>query len=176
MQTLNKHIILFGFKSVGKSVIGKSLAAKLHKTCIDLDEETQNLYQKQYQTTLTCRQIMQKHGQPFFREIESQALRLIMDVTPTVIALGGGAPLHEANQALIKAHQCVQIVAPRGVVFERIMVHGRPAFFSADEEPYDSFNRLWNEREAIYQPLGAFVVNNNGSIDSVVEQILQQLS
>ena len=56
------HIILIGFKSVGKTLIGRRLAKTLNKKFIELDREVEKLYKKNHLEPLTCRQIMQTHG------------------------------------------------------------------------------------------------------------------
>lgn len=174
MKPLNNHIIIIGFKSVGKSVIGRALASKLHKNFIDLDVQIEQLYKQNYHQHLTCRQIMKKHGQDFFRELEHQALLQNITSAPAVISLGGGAPLKQENQELMKTHMIIHVIAPRGTVFERIMMHGRPAYFSEHEDPLVTFNRLWDEREIIYKKLATFSIENKGSIEQAVDQILDK--
>src|SRR3990167_10617486 len=151
MTHLSKSIIFIGFKHVGKSVIGNALALRLAKPFIDLDEEIERVFENEYQEKRSCRQIMTMYGQSYFRDLEKKVLAQIIQSRPSVIALGGGTPMDKENQELIREHTVVHVLAPRGVVFERIMVQGRPAFFSAEEPLIESFNRLWNEREAVYK-------------------------
>ena len=66
MQPLNNHIVLIGFKHTGKSVIGESLAKKLHVPFIDLDQKIEFLYENKFNKKCTCRQIMQQNGKQFF--------------------------------------------------------------------------------------------------------------
>lgn len=174
MTNLDRHIILIGFKSVGKSAIGKELAAKLHKSFIDLDQKMEYLFEKQMHNKLSCRQIMLQHGQEYFRKLENNALQDIINVKPSIISLGGGTPLNEENQKLIQGNVIVHIVAPQSITFERIMMKGRPAFFSPDENPLETFNRLWDERKKIYEKLAILTVENSGSIKQSVDQILVQ--
>lgn len=175
MTPLSKSIIFIGFKHVGKSVIGNALALRLAKPFIDLDEEIERVFENEYQEKRSCRQIMTMHGPSYFRDLEKKVLAQIIQSRPSVIALGGGTPMDFDNQELIRDHTVVHVLAPRGVVFERIMVQGRPAFFSAEEPPLESFNRLWNEREAVYKKLASYSIDNNGLVVSGVEQVLQHL-
>jgi len=175
MLPSDKHIILIGFKHVGKSVIGKEIAMRLHKEHVDLDTQMERRYAKTRGEALTCRQIMQREGQALFRELEHEALQEVIAFPAAVISVGGGTPLDERNQTLMKAHRIVHVLAPRGVVFERIMVNGRPAFFSTEEDPYVSFKRLWREREKIYTRLTSISVYNNGSIELAADQLLKTL-
>lgn len=175
MNSLHKHIILIGFKHVGKSVIGKELAAKLQHRFIDLDKETENLYAAQFRQELSCRQIMQNHGQEMFKQLENKALVKVLAMKPAIISLGGGTPLNAENQQLILPHTLVHIKAPAGIVFERIMLNGKPAFFSEEENPFTAFKKLWDEREKIYQQLTDFIVDNADSVASAVDKIIQLL-
>ena len=171
MKRIHKHILLLGFKHVGKSTIGKALALKISRPFIDLDQAIESLFKKQLQQECSCRQIMQLHGEAFFRDLEKQALRHIMGSVPSVISLGGGTPLSKENQKLIGFHCVIYLKAPRDIVFQRIMESGQPAFFSSENEPYALFNQLWDSREKFYQALANFSVENCGTVEQVLEQI-----
>lgn len=170
-----KHVVLLGFKNVGKSVIGKALALRLHRPFIDLDQYLEHAFAQKTQSKLPCRQIMQQHGETFFRDLEKSTLQNAMHLTPAVISLGGGTPLPLENQTLLAQQILVHIRAPKNIVFERIMVKGRPAFFNDQENPLDTFQRLWDEREYIYRTLATFFIENDGSVDAAVEQIIKKL-
>lgn len=176
MDNDNKHIILIGFKHVGKSVIGRELAVRLQKPFVDLDQKVESAFLDIYHEKLTCRQIMQKHGQLFFRELERLCLKQIMGSSSSIISLGGGTPIEEENQTLLKHHVLIHITAPRGIVFERIMLQGRPAYFSTEEDPFSSFNRLWNEREKIYLKMTTLSIENNNSIELAVNTIIKKMN
>jgi shikimate kinase len=164
--------ILIGFKHVGKSVIGDKLAHRLHLPFVDLDRVIENIKQNK----LTCRQLMQIHGQTYFRALEKQALTQVINGDPAVIALGGGALIDTENQAMIKNHTVVHVTANRHTVFDRIMQQGQPAFFSPDTPPLDSFHQLWNEREPIYKKLAHFTIENDDLIEQSVDQIVSLLT
>ncbi len=169
----NHHIILIGFKSVGKSAIGMELSARLQKPFIDLDQQMETLFEDENHEKLSCRQIMLLNGQEYFRNLESKALQDIIHLKSSIISLGGGTPLNEANQKLIQGNLIVHIVAPKSITFERIMMKGRPAFFSPNENPLETFNRLWDERKTVYEQLAIITVDNSGSIKEAVDRILQ---
>jgi shikimate kinase len=171
----SNHIILIGFKHVGKTLIGRRLAKALNKKFIDLDREVEKLYEKKYLTFFTCRQIMQSHGESNYRELESEALKQILKLQSCVISLGGGTALSPSNQEIIKPHVLLHVVAPRGIVFERIMVDGRPAFFDPNEDPYESFSRLWDERNQVYQKLTTRIVDNSNTADKAVNEAITHL-
>ncbi|HBI21446.1 MAG TPA: hypothetical protein DDY37_02480 [Legionella sp.] len=171
-STPNHHIILFGFKHVGKTRIGQALAKSLNMHFIDVDAELEKLHEKTHLKFLSCRQIMQSYGESYYRDLESLALHLALQSASCVIALGGGTLSSQPNQTLIKPHRLLHVIAPRGIVFERIMVQGRPAFFDEKEDPYESFTRLWDERETIYKKLTPHTLNNNGTIEQAVSDAI----
>jgi shikimate kinase len=203
MNEKNKHIILIGFKHVGKSSLGKHLSAKIKKPFIDLDREIEFLYEttrihsentgsraknmrgmtapendfgiSTHQQFHSCREIMKLHGENYYRELENIALKHSLQNNSSVIALGGGTLLNPCNQEIIKTHTLIHVMAPRGIVFERIMVSGRPAFFDPNQDPYETFNQLWEERHRIYQSLTPYVIHNNESIELAVDQTITHL-
>ena len=172
----SQHIIFIGFKHVGKTCIGKKLAQTLKKDFIDLDQKVEDSFEISHQKKLTCRQIMELYGLHFFRELETEVLKTILSAKSSVISLGGGTVLSETNQQLIHPHKLIHVLAQRGVVFEQIMVGGRPAFFDPNEDPYDSFTRLWNERMTVYKRLTPLFIENHGSIEGAVKQALTHLT
>lgn len=176
MQALRNHIVLIGFKHAGKSVIGKELAKKLHVPFIDLDQKIEILYENKFSKKSTCRQIMQQNGEKFFRYLEMNALSEVIDFQPSIISLGGGTPLAAENQRIIKLCIVIHITAPRGIVFERILMSGQPAFFNPEEDLLESFNRLWDEREIIYEEIKSFLIENSGSVDEAVSKIIKKLN
>lgn len=167
-----RHIILIGFKHAGKSVIGKALAKQTNLPFIDLDQRIEALFAELFQPSLTCREMMQQQGEPFFRELESKALTTVLKEKFSIIAVGGGTPLTEANQRLFKSQYLIYIKAPREIVYERIMASGLPAFFAGDKTPRESFDALWEQREKVYERLADFSVENEGTIEEAVDKIL----
>jgi shikimate kinase len=169
-------IVLMGFKHVGKSVVGKTLAARLKTSFLDLDEQIEALYFEQHHGHLNCRQIVQAHGQRFFRDLETQTLEQVLEAAPGVLALGGGAARSSDNQKLLERSFKIHLKAPSDQVFERIQKGGRPAFFDPNEDLRVAFDRLWKERVAIYDKLCPIAVLNQGSVKEAVEAIINRIT
>ncbi len=170
------QIILLGFKNAGKSTIGTALAKAMQRTFVDLDEEIILEHSRRSGEKISCREIMKKHGDDFFRKLEHDVLHdVLLTKGLIVLALGGGTPMHEANRELLQKHTIIHITAPKSIVFERIMINGKPAFFPKDEEPFTTFQKLWNEREPVFQKLAGMTVENTGSVGEAVEKIIKKL-
>lgn len=171
-----KHLILIGYKSVGKSTVGRELAREMKMLFVDLDEKVEKIYEQKSGVRRDCRQIMLAIGQEAFRELEHKALQTALENTfRSIISLGGGTPLILKNKKLIKDHMVIQIIAPKNIVFERIMINGKPAFFPDNEHPLRSFNRTWDVRETIYDELASVKIDNSGSLDEAIRIIKQKI-
>lgn len=94
------QIFLIGYMGVGKTTIGKKLAAKLNFNFLDLDVEVEKSQQK------TIPQIFAERGEAFFRQIERGEL-LKLENEKTIIATGGGSPCYENN---------IEIMLQKGLV------------------------------------------------------------
>ena len=93
-----------------------------------------------------------------------------------VLALGGGAVMAEGNQEVVKGNTVVLITAPKEVLFERILKKGRPAFFPKGLSDREAFEKLYAEREPVYERLASVKVENDGTVDGAVEKIISSLS
>lgn len=94
---MSQKIILTGYMGVGKSTIGRHLAAKLQLTFIDLDSYIEEKYQ------LPISEIFQTKGEIFFRKQEHLALLELVDSPQSmIISLGGGTPCYANNHLLLQ--------------------------------------------------------------------------
>lgn len=168
-----KHIVLIGFKSVGKTVVGKRLAKELGRAFLDLDAAVERKYGK----GVGCREIVEKEGEAYFRKLESGALQDVLSTNESVIlALGGGAAMSFENQELLKDQIVVLISGSKDVLFERIMRRGRPPFFPQGMDDRDAFEKLYNEREPVYEKLATVTVKSAGGVAATAEEIIKILN
>ena len=90
-----KPIFLIGYMGCGKTTLGEALSQELHIPYIDLDELIEHTYGK------TIIQIFDELGEGRFREIETDALRVVAAMTDIIVGCGGGTPCHGDNIALM---------------------------------------------------------------------------
>lgn len=167
MTTDTRHILLMGFKHVGKSALGQLLANRLHLPFYELDALTEARYFAVTAKAATCREIFQAHGEEYFRTTEFEALSEVLKRPRGVVALGGGTPMSEVNQALIHTQFPIHVTAPSATVQARVVAAGWPQ--AAD------FDRLWHERLPVYHILAKATVDNTGTSDDIVDKILELL-
>jgi len=95
-------IYVVGFMGAGKSTVARHLAKRMGWSFFDTDDEIEAAEKT------TIAELFAGRGEPEFRRIESQILRLhvgwIERGRPAVLALGGGAFTIAVNRDLLAAH------------------------------------------------------------------------
>lgn len=82
---------LIGLPGSGKSTIGRELAHELNFKFVDTDR----LIEKKYGN---ISKIFNEHGESYFRDIETEILKGLMDLDDVVISCGGGIVEREINK------------------------------------------------------------------------------
>src|SRR5579872_607361 len=83
---MTRSIVLSGFMGTGKSTVGPLVAARLGLAFVDVDREIERA------AGSTVREIWDREGEGAFRTREAAfVLALLVQDTPKVIAVGGGA-------------------------------------------------------------------------------------
>lgn len=91
-----KTIALVGLMGVGKSSVGRRLAAALGLPFRDTDIEVEAA------AGCSIPQIFEQYGETGFREGERRVISRLLDEPPHVLATGGGAFANAETRALIK--------------------------------------------------------------------------
>lgn len=119
-----KRIVLVGLSGVGKSRVGREVAAGLGWTVIDVDDEIERA------VGTTIPQIFREHGEAEFRARERAILRDALTRDQAVIATGGGAVIDPA------------------VWSPELLGHPDNLVVALDARPEQSFKRLVTQQAA----------------------------
>lgn len=106
-------IVLIGMMASGKSTVGRALAQSLGWEFFDSDKEIEK------RCGVPISYIFEKEGEAGFRARETQMLAELTMKTGAVIATGGGAPMFEINQKLLKRGCIIQLATTVSDVLER---------------------------------------------------------
>lgn len=87
--------MLVGLMGVGKSTVGRRLAARLGLPFVDADHEIERA------AGLSISEIFERYGESYFRDGERRVIARLIDGSPKVIATGGGAFVQDETRALI---------------------------------------------------------------------------
>lgn len=154
LRVEQKQIILTGFMGTGKTETGRILAGSLGRQFIDTDNLVENA------AGLKIPVIFEKHGEEYFRDLESDVLRSLADYEPgsLVVATGGGAVLRVENRRLLKELGLVFLLrASAEEIYRRTAAAGdRPLLNEPD--PYRVITKMLEARESCYRDCN-YVIN-----------------
>ncbi|QSX08642.1 shikimate kinase [Alkalibacter rhizosphaerae] len=107
------NISLIGFMGTGKTTIGRNLAKALNYEFVDVDRFIEE------QEGMTISQIFSCWGETYFRQLETKALKEILQKEKQVISTGGGIVIKEENRQLLMEHSFVVALkaTPRNLYF-----------------------------------------------------------
>ncbi len=158
-------IYLVGFMASGKSTVARALAARLGWRAEDIDE----LIEQHERRTIP--EIFSQQGEPHFRGVEREILRLLQPIRHVVVATGGGTFMDPDNRALINLDGVsVWIDVPLIDLIPRIPLDGRRPLAANRAE----LERLYAARIDTYR-LAHTRVNGRGSVATTVDSVLEAL-
>ena len=135
--------------AAGKTSLGKYLAAQMDCSFIDSDEVIERMEGK------SVTEIVQQHSWEYFRQKESDWLKLMSAESSFVCAVGGGLPCHNDNfEALLKIGLVIYLKCSPSVLYARLLEqkHDRPLISAVSNEEFvETITSLLNEREIFYQ-------------------------
>ena len=163
------HLVLVGMMGVGKSTVGRLVAAELDRPLFDSDEMIEQ------RSGRTVREIWSTDGEDAFRTLETDTLlEALAEPEESVIAAAGGVVLSERNrEALASADaHVVWLLADVDVLLDRVRngMH-RPLL---DDDPEGTLRRMYVERAALYQEVADAVVSvDHRSPNDVAKAVLR---
>ncbi len=169
------NIILIGFKGCGKTLIGKTIAAKLKREFYDTDSIIESIYAEETKSYLSFREIYKKHGSEYFRNLEKKALERAMRVKNSVISLGGGTIFSDFGFRISDFGFVVYLHVEPDILYERIIKNSIPAFFDS-LNPKQSFDKLYAERLPLYKRLADIVIDNSRDAKETIKNVLLELN
>jgi shikimate kinase len=129
----------------GKSTVGRLLAERLGWTLIDTDDRVVAEAGK------PIAEIFEQDGEPAFRALEARVVASAASEPEAVIALGGGAILHDASrEALLSGSWVVWLRATPEEHFERVASSERRPLLEAHGDPVEAARKILARREPIY--------------------------
>ena len=155
-----ENIILVGMPGSGKTTVGKALAASLHRQFLDADTVLETSCRR------TIPEIFQKDGESVFRSMETETLAQLGKQSGLVLATGGGCVTRAENYPLL---HCNGTIFWLNREIQKLPTDGRPLSQSG------SLDRMYAVREPMYRAFADYAVDNNGSLQNTLEQIMLHL-
>lgn len=166
-RRIDRPVALVGMMGVGKTSVGKRLAALLDLPFVDADEAIEEAAQ------MTIPEIFETHGEAYFRDGERRVIARLVGQGPQVIATGGGAFCNAETRALILEKAiAVWLDSDLDTLVDRTArKDNRPLLKQGD--PREILARLKAEREPAYSQAPIHVSSGNGPHARTVGAILK---
>jgi shikimate kinase len=159
-------IYLVGFMGVGKSSVARALAKRLDWKAEDIDTRIERAERRDIHA------IFRDSGEPYFRAREREALIALLPERGAVVAAGGGTFADASNRELmLRDGAVIWLDAPFETVLKRVPVDGRRPL-AADRV---GMEQLYNQRLAAYRQAHLRVDAGRGSVEELVEHIVEWL-
>jgi shikimate kinase len=155
---------------VGKSSIGRRLAARLGIPFVDADAEIEKA------AGMSIADIFARHGEADFRGGEARVIARLLEGGPQVLATGGGAVMNADTRAAIKAKGIsIWLAAELDVLMRRInkRKNDRPMLQTAD--PTETLRQLLAAREPIYAQSDLTVQSREVPHEAILNEIMAAL-
>lgn len=171
-----KKVILVGYMAVGKTTIASLLSEKIGLKMVDLD----NLIEEK--TNLSVSEIFEQKGEIFFRKVEHDFFKeLIEKDEQLIISTGGGTPCYANNHLLINSNNTISIYlkASIPIIFERLKSDkiNRPLVVNqSDEELKEFIAKHLFERSYFYNQATFKISVDNKNPEIIVREIIQLLN
>ncbi|MGA8819291.1 MAG: shikimate kinase [Xanthobacteraceae bacterium] len=166
-----RSVVLVGMMGVGKSSIGRRLAARLAVPFVDADTEIEK------SADMSIPDIFARHGEPYFRSGEARVIARLLDGGPQVLATGGGAFMNEATRAAIRAKGVsVWLSAEFDVLVRRIAKRKNDRPMLQTDDPAETLRQLLKLRDPVYALADLTVQSRETPHDSIVSEIVTALA
>ena len=166
------HVVIIGFMGSGKTRVGKQLSKDLGLQFVDLDK----LITKKM--NLSAREIFEKFGEPYYRALETVALKqLIQDPERKVISLGAGVPLQEQNEKYLKELGTVVYLKGSLTTLKKRLADSKKDPMLDGEDRDDKIKKLLKQRDPVYQKFADIqVVTGEVPFEELIKEIEEKLS
>lgn len=165
----HKNIFLVGFMGAGKSTVGRILADKIGYGYYDADK----FIEEQAGTTIT--QIFAEHGEPYFRDLESESLETLAAKEKLVIATGGGVVQRDRNWDAMKGNGItIYLKASVETIWERIKEDTSRPLLQV-ENPVETAREILNKRTPMYEKADIILNTDSLSLKQVADEVFTLL-
>ncbi|MDH5174339.1 MAG: AAA family ATPase [Elusimicrobiota bacterium] len=164
------NIVLTGMMGTGKTVVGKKLAQKLNMKYISTDEMIEK------DAGMSVPKIFKRKGEPYFRDVETKAVKCVAMLDNFVIDTGGGVVQRSENmEELERNGPIICLTASPEAILKRTSKTNYRPLLNVDS-PVREVKKLLKKRKKFYKRCNRMIDTSNKGIEEVVDEIIKFLS
>ena len=152
-----ENIVLIGMPGCGKSTLGRRLSKMTGKPFVDMDSYIED------QEGCSIPEIFEKHGEKYFRDLETAAARALGKERGQIIATGGGAVLRPENMKALGQNGRIVFISR---ALEDLATKGRPL-----SKNYDALKKMYEQRLPLYNKYSRYTVSVDGTINETADEL-----
>ena len=161
-----KKIHLIGIPGCGNSTLGRRLAGALHRSFVDADSYLEGKEGKSIPELIAV-------SEDCFRDAEERTIEALAKRESLVIATGGGVVKRAVNIERLKKTGIIYFIdrRPEDIAGD-VEVSPRPLLAEGSGKVYT----LYHERIALYRQAADEIIENTGSLESVLQRLLEAVT
>ncbi|MFL6060033.1 MAG: shikimate kinase [Marmoricola sp.] len=154
------RVVLVGTMGAGKTTVGRLVAAELGCAFLDTDQVVEERAGK------PVAEIFVDDGEPYFRDLERQAVAEALSGFDGVLALGGGAAVDPVTRELLRDHTVVFLKVGLTDAASRVGLGvSRPMLLG---NVRGRIKQLLDERTPVYASVATHTVDTDGTEPNTV--------
>lgn len=168
---MDKNIMLIGFMGAGKSTVSRELSKLTGKSEIDMDAY---IVKKE---GCSINEIFEKHGEAYFRDIETKYLIEIQKESGLIVSCGGGTVIKDENVEYMKENGVIVLLtATPETIYGRVKNSKDRPILNGNMN-IEFITELMNRRKDRYLSVADIVVEtDNKHINSICKEIMEKYS
>ena len=164
------NIVLTGMMGTGKTVVGKKLTQKLNMKYIGTD----GIIEKD--VGMSIPKIFKRKGEPYFRDVETKAVKCVAMLDNFVIDTGGGEVQRSENMKELERNGVIICLtaSPDAILRRTSKTNYRP-LLNVDD-PVSEIRKLLEKRKQFYKRCNRMIDTSHKGIEEVADEIIKFLS
>ena len=166
---MKNNCILIGYMGCGKTTIGRRVAEILKLEFVDTDARIEK------EQGITISKIFETKGENYFRELETETLRELLENNERcVISVGGGLPLREENRKLLQQlGKVIYLKAQPDTIYNRVKGDTTRPLLQT-KNPKARIEEMLSAREEKYMAAAETIVRvDEKDIFEIVDEVLK---
>lgn len=164
---MRNNLYLIGFMGCGKTTVAREFCRMFSMEMMEMDEELEK------RAEMSIPDIFARHGEAYFRDMETSLIKELRERGNTVVSCGGGAPLRKENvEAMKQGGTIVLLTASPETIYERVKDSSNRPVIEGNKTP-SYIAELMDQRRPAYEAAADLTIETDGK---AVPEICRELA